>query len=570
MPSTPHANSEIGDDDLLAQSRHKPLPADYFGHVQISDMKRKEYRDIVTRRVNALLADEIHTTEAEHETEWKTFRRIDDLSIYRRRLRGRQKKMAAAYEEFPEAALAVERGNASMKVLGTARGTIEDMLYGISATTRAEMLTGVSYSTPIQDANLLSVVDKATKENPLQSLDIIWLLIKTPVLHARDFCYIKATGTGIDAQGRAYGYLVAHSVDLPECPPFDYRQTKMLRAKVFYSFLFRQRSPDCMEVIGRGLFDLDGGELLKLLLPHFVAIVLKVLLRGGTCGEAKKLTLLALQNAEERSQTKALTKKSVCSMCVRRNQRMFSGARLRSCDGCGVPVCMDCNLKDKRIFLGTKRPHRSAVCCMTCAQHLKSIQGVRLGAPEFLVEAEYFRKLEARSCPSSVAMASPSSLSSDSSSSMARGDNSETFNSTTSLSSDLELPTAPVAMTNSTSGDSRAASNVHENSSSERCDGNGPLLSVDLIELDAEAGRGTKVTGTSTWIDTSNRVSTLSPSHQVTALGGSARILPTVRTPPYKQRPNSLLEWMKELQSSADEAYSTTKANEEAMKKAMR
>ncbi|POM72044.1 Hypothetical protein PHPALM_11296 [Phytophthora palmivora] len=37
-----------------------------------------------------------------------------------------------------------------------------------------------------------------------------------------------------------------------------------------------------------------------------------------------------------------------------------------------------------------------------------------------------------------------------------------------------------------------------------------------------------------------------------------------------KRRPNNMLEWMMELQSSAEEAYITAKANEEIMKKSMR
>lgn len=61
-------------------------------------------------------------------------------------------------------------------------------------------------------------------------------------------------------------------------------------------------------------------------------------------------------------------------------------------------------------------------------------------------------------------------------------------------------------------------------------------------------------------------------SRGVKAWGGSYRGHPDDFAKPAaaKPRPNSMLEWMMELQSSAEEAYITAKANEEIMKRSMR
>ncbi|POM72045.1 Hypothetical protein PHPALM_11297 [Phytophthora palmivora] len=75
---------------------------------------------------------------------------------------------------------------------------------------------------------------------------------------------------------------------------------------MFFSFLFREITPGYVDVMGRGIFDLAGGELLKLVLPHATTSVMDGLLR-------------------ERRQFKALTKKSVCSMCIRKKKSALSG-----------------------------------------------------------------------------------------------------------------------------------------------------------------------------------------------------------------------------------------------------
>ncbi|KAG2764505.1 hypothetical protein PC129_g21930 [Phytophthora cactorum] len=587
MPPSPLSSSRAARSyaiDELPDTMHFPLPANYFGNIQVSSSKRQECGDIVRRHVNALLADEYRYTERKAQqqplvqaTEWKFFRRMGDLKVYQRRLRGRSRQEVAGDEEFPEAAIAVERGNPSMLANGSVSGTIEDMLYGMSATTQEEMMTGLSITHPPQDAVQLSVVEKSTVKDPLRSAEILWVLTKMPILNPRDVCYLKATGVGTDRNGKPYGYLVLHSVDLPECPPFDYRRTKVLRAKLFFSFLFRETSPGYVDVMGRGIFDLAGGELLKFVLPHATTALFNVILKGGSCGEAKKLTLLAFRNYDERRHFKALTKKSVCSMCIRGNKGML---RLRSCDLCGVPICKKCKIKDKRIFTGTKHPSREAVCCATCSQQAKGITGVRLGEPEFIVVAEYYSKSRPTSSSASsglsAAAATLSTLSLEASarqaqqSTVERDNDTGTSEPTPSLLSDPGKTASSVAVTNSTVGDSCASFDFDVSFSSDRNSSeyrfkygenldeepdSGPAISAELL---AELGDVTEETAPKAWSD----------NYGVDG-DDFAKPVACYRTAS-KRRPNNMLEWMMELQSSAEEAYITAKANEEIMKKAMR
>ncbi|KAL3670168.1 hypothetical protein V7S43_004483 [Phytophthora oleae] len=586
MPPSPSASSRAARsyaiDELSADNMpalRSPLPAGYFGDIQISTSKRQEYHEIVRRRVNSMLADEHRNMERRaqqqpvvQESEWKFFRRIGALKVYQRRLRGRSKQEVAAEEEFPEAAIAVERGNPSMLADGSVAGTIQDMLYGLSATTQGELMTGLSFTAPPQDAVLLSVVERSTVEDPLHSAEILWVLTKMPILNPRDVCYLKATGVGKDGKGRSYGYMVLHSVDIPECPPFDYRKTKVLRAKMFFSFLFRETSPGYVDVMGRGVFDLAGGELLKLVLPHATTSVIDGLLRGVSCGEAKRLTLLAMRNHEERRKFKMLSKKSVCSMCIRGNKTLLSGVRLKSCDVCGVPICKNCKIKDKRMFTGTKHPCRAVVCCASCSQQAKGIAGVRLGEPEFIVVAEYYSKNRPIASSSSSAVAvTLSTLSLEASvqqDTVAR--NYEAGKSElTSLISDAKS----VAVTNSTIGDSCADFDLDVSFSGTLSERNSGEFRVHFNPKDYVEEEPEPVSAELLQEYAELDVAEETGSSGVEAWGGSYRGDPDDFTKPgtsSKQRPNNMLEWMMELQSSAEEAYFTAKANEEIMKKSMR
>ncbi|ETL36549.1 hypothetical protein L916_11485 [Phytophthora nicotianae] len=563
MPSSPVSSSVASHSYTLNEvpsTMHFPLPAGYFGNVQVSPFKREECNDIVRRHVNALLADEYRYAERQAQqqpliqtTEWKFFRRMGDLKVYQRRLRGRSRQEVAAEEEFPEAAIAVERGNPSMLTNGSVSGTIEDMLYGMSTTTQEETMTGLAITHPPHDAVLLSNVEKSTVEDPLRSADLLWVLSKMPIINPRDVCYLKATGMGTDGNGKPYGYLVVHSVDIPECPPFDYRRTKVLRAKMFFSFLFRETTPGYVDVIGRGVYDLVGGELLKFVLPHATTALITAILKGASCGEAKKLTLLAFRHYDERRHFNTLTKKSVCSMCIRGNKGMLH-VRLRSCDVCGVPICKNCRIKDKRIFTGTKYPSRDAVCCATCCQQAKGITGVRLGEPKFLVTAEFYSKNRVTSSSVSSGRSAPtatlSTHSLEASAREAQQSSVERDNDTGSLD-DAGKSTS---VTSSTVGDSCASFDFGVSFSSDR---NSSEYRFKYGEsFDEEPESGPKISA-----------DMLAELDDVTE--ETAQPVVFCRTAS-KRRPDNMFEWMLELQSSAEEAYVTAKANERLMKKSLR
>ncbi|CAI5730051.1 unnamed protein product [Hyaloperonospora brassicae] len=612
-----------------AMATRFPLPAKYFDPVRVSPSRRQEYKDLVHDRVHALLADEYRSDE--QPTEWKFVRCIRDVDVFQRRFRGRSRQEVAAQEEFPDAVRAVERGNPSMLVTGTINGSMEDMLFGASATTQEEMMTGFSITSPPVDAALLSVVDRSTADDPLRSAELLWVLTKLPLLCPRDVCFLKATGVGRDGNGVPYGYMVLHSVEVSACPPFDYRQTKVLRAKMYFSFVFRELTPKTLHVRGRGIFDLAGGEMLKRVLPHATATVIGGLLRSASCGETKKLTLVASRYRVDRHRPQAPSKRSVCSMCIRANNRLRSGARLRPCAVCGVPICKNCRIKDRKLFLGTHQPWQAVTCCATCLQQARSIANVRLGAPEFTVVAEFYDKhrltSESSSPDASAVAAVEAAVATTASYSIASSEASEarhaplssTYTDTPDRSYDARKLTSASSLpfdgsktcsseavtTASTLGESCAAFDCDVSVSGTLSDLNSgdyrfnssvffnrdieleeePGVSVALLMEYAELGNLTDDT-----IPSSARGATDSYSandrhddddgddrsderYPVDTDNISKSRVFNVEAPPRSHpthRPNNMFEWMMELQSSVEEAYVTAKANEALMKKSMR
>ncbi|RLN02371.1 hypothetical protein BBJ28_00020229 [Nothophytophthora sp. Chile5] len=390
-----------------------PLHPGFFGDVQVSATKQQDYRSLVRRRVNALLVDEQRFAERQqryqprlHPAEWKFVGSQGELQMYRRRRRRRSLRELAAQEDCPEAARAVENGQPSMLTIGRVAGSIEDILFGLFDTTQEEMQTTMAYLHGNMNSALLNTLELATPEDPMHYLGLKWVLTKGPataIITPRDVCCLEAMGLERDASGRRYGYLVLHSVDLNECPPFDRKKLNVIRAKMFFSCLFRETTPGYVDVLVRGIFEM-GGDIPRVAMPHATAAFMGGLFNAVGCAEAKKLTLLARHNIRTgRNRGVALPNAAVCAVCIKRGRSgLFSGVRLHACRVCGVAICLRCSVKHKRMFLGPERPCSACVCCPKCAMEAQRMTGLRPTEPEYSVVAEYYRRRAASSSSSST------------------------------------------------------------------------------------------------------------------------------------------------------------------------
>lgn len=558
-----------------------PLPAGYFSSVDLSPAKRHEYQELVRSRVSTMLADEIRYAERRAQQqpivpakEWKALSPIGELNVYQRRRNGRSDREIAEDENFPEGRAAVMHKNKGIVANGRVKGTIEDMLYGMSATTQGDMMTGLAFTAPPADSVLLAVVEQATPEDPLRSAELLWILTAIPMIKQRDVCYLKATGVERDRNG-TYGYMILHSVDVPECPPFD-RSAKVIRAKMFFSCLFREITPGYVDVVARGIFDLSGNEMLKVLLQGAAKSLLGGLLKGADCGKAKKLTLLARSNGGRRHAV--IPKDAVCSVCIS-SQKMLQRRRLVSCQVCGVIVCSNCKAKGTVAFLGRRKPCAKIDCCRTCEQQAAAITGVRPAEPECIVVADYYcSKASSSPCSSSSgrsAVATVLTTPQLDSSSRRQPQETSTRSKTDewikqhelkSLSSEAGQTNSSVGvMTNSTVDDSCAGFDFGDVCiSGTFSDVNSSEGYYDDQEREPEPGQTVLpelmkeyATISSEEEPPTSGVKPWAERHRIYADDFKRGDPPSAR-----RRPDNLYEWMKDLQLSANEAYKMTQARD--------
>ncbi|KAE9178499.1 hypothetical protein PF004_g25465 [Phytophthora fragariae] len=329
------------------------------------------------------------------------------LRFFKRVRGGRTLHQLASEESLPDVRQAVVNGYSSLMCDGQVWGSMEDMMYGMTASSQEDLMTGFWYKNPPHDCVWLGTAGGATPEDPFHSADFIWALPKVAV--NVDICYLKATGVERDRDGKRYGYLVLHSVDLTQCRPFEAR--KISRAKMYFTCLFRETTPGYLDVTVRGIFDLgkNRGKITKKLVTAATKSFMIGLLNGVGIGLAKKLTFLARRN---RNALRA-PKQSECSICLKAGRRSLFGLRvsLLQCGVCGATVCFNCIANAKqRLFIGANKPCSESACCQNCMHEARSTRGVR---PEDQVIAEYYLKHRTHSSlslSSSAAAASQSPL----------------------------------------------------------------------------------------------------------------------------------------------------------------
>ncbi|KAG1713067.1 hypothetical protein DVH05_000794 [Phytophthora capsici] len=366
------------------------------------DSQRQEFADLVRGRVDTLLADEKRYMERRDQLlppldphEWKQVQMSKQLRFFKRIRGGRTLRQLANEESLPDVRQAVENGYSTMICDGQVQGLMEEMMYGMTASSQEDLMTGFWYKNPPRDCVWLGTAEGPTAQDPFHSADFIWAFPKLTAYNV-DICYLKATGVERDEDGRRYGYLVLHSVELPQCRPFEARGVS--RAKMYMACLFREMKPGYLNVTVRGIFDLGKrGKIAKKLVTAATKSFMGGLVNGVGIGLAKKLTLLARRNRD----TLQSFKKSECSICFKTKKKLLFGLdrQLLRCGVCKTTICSSCVANTKQVlFLGLDAPISKRPCCTTCMNEARATCGILPGEPEFQVIADYY--LRRRSRPS--------------------------------------------------------------------------------------------------------------------------------------------------------------------------
>ncbi|KAF1333163.1 hypothetical protein FI667_g2860, partial [Globisporangium splendens] len=337
-----------------------PLPRDYFDQRPLSKEQQEHYKEIAQTQLEAAVKTEnafMHVQRRQvNSRRWRLVKKQEQLWIYRRR----------SGSLGPADAHALPH----MLAVGHVDGSLEDILYGKYDKSYEELQASIAYNNAsIRDSAVLHNIELATPKDPFRYLGLKWTLTQLPaaaLVKPRDWCYLEALGIASDRDGERYGYAIAHSVGVPNCPPFDDRAA--VRGRGSISIIFREVKPGRVEIFGYGLFD-PSGDLIPHVSVTMTTEIFSTLGKAVQCAEAKKLTLLTLRNCNSRRGTKPPLQLT-CYLCVK-STGLF--ASLKLCSICGATACAKCRVK-RLIFTGDNHSSCEVVCCQTCILRAKSLE----------------------------------------------------------------------------------------------------------------------------------------------------------------------------------------------------
>ncbi|RLN66077.1 hypothetical protein BBP00_00002449 [Phytophthora kernoviae] len=267
--------------------------------MHISEGETQAYRHLAHSIVSRTLAleTEYHRMKRPElgQRDWKLLKRHNDLSIYKRRI--------IKHPGQPEQTRAAAQAKRPMVLcVGSITGKLEEILYGMNAKTRDEMQATLAHiSKGYMDCALLAKLEDGSDDDPYRQLSLKWHLSDTlgdaRVVNHRDLCTLESMGFGRDAHGERYAYYLLQSVDFAGCPPPP-ETSDTVRANMMMCCIFRQVPGfSTVDVYVKGMFDM-GGDIPSFLMFNASCSLMFSILGAIESAEAKRLTLLSLQKAE--------------------------------------------------------------------------------------------------------------------------------------------------------------------------------------------------------------------------------------------------------------------------------
>ncbi|KAJ8542610.1 hypothetical protein ON010_g12200 [Phytophthora cinnamomi] len=169
-------------------------------------------------------------------------------------------------------------------------GTVEDCMLGLRTPTSQSMqLKSAMVEDGYVDWAVLGQLVKPSPSQPFHEVAVKWAVKAHPflvgtVMRVRDIVYVETTGfttiTGLDGIKQPLGYHLKHSVDLPGV--HELTEFNIVRARLSYCYLYRQRSERVVDVFLRG-FVCAMGEAPELLVVSTVTEIVMSIPKNLEC-----------------------------------------------------------------------------------------------------------------------------------------------------------------------------------------------------------------------------------------------------------------------------------------------
>ncbi|POM79918.1 Hypothetical protein PHPALM_2307, partial [Phytophthora palmivora] len=234
-------------------------------------------------------------------TRWKRVAHMRDLTMYKeRRARwrlGSKRKLGSRLADHDYVDDSANLLPATL-MIGTFPGDLESVMFGLQSSTEDATRLRASYlgDNLVDEKLLAEPLESPSYEDPLRSCTLRWRGLRNGTTAARvasgkifssrmmETVYIESTGITHLGTGERVGYELLQSVEVPGFGGFS--KNGRPQAVISYCYVYRQPSPDVMEVFMLGSTSRDGvllgGALAKMHSLHRVV----------RCAERKKLAWL--------------------------------------------------------------------------------------------------------------------------------------------------------------------------------------------------------------------------------------------------------------------------------------
>lgn len=383
-----------------------PLPADTFPPLALSreDERRLENAAEVivqktVRRYYELLTLHNGVVDEKH---WKKVKTRDSLRAYtERRVSSDDSGSSASNLSSITEEANNGKPTTSLLAVGSMPGTLDDVMYCVVNVSVEDMMLKSAYiEDSFVDWAVLASIVKPSERDPYRNLSIKWGVKKNPrlvamVMRIRDMVYVESTGIAVTPSGERIGYLVYHSVSIPEIR--ELRELNIMRLEVSACLLVRQRDDKTVETYSRTLVSPTGDVPTSLLALHTANVALSVS-KHVHCAKMKKLTRILSSQAQSSARLAPETKlflsssssstrssndqQSHSAACAQCSQSLgggwlpFASSKEKSCHVCCERICSRCRVH-KTMYLPDAQVEKqltgvSTVFCTCCIHTVTS------------------------------------------------------------------------------------------------------------------------------------------------------------------------------------------------------
>ncbi|KAG2525861.1 hypothetical protein BBO99_00000430 [Phytophthora kernoviae] len=203
------------------------------------------------------------------------------------------------------------------------------------------------------DYFLLASITERSMDKPFEGLQLRWTvndlgpLVTKAIVRPRDFVYMESTGiTQSPTTGERMGYHISHSLELPGIPELP--EFKLVRGKIEFYHIFRQKSKGVVEVYVRALCDLQG-EMPSQTVTSFSAEAMSSLSLVAFCAERHKVMWL-LYTMEPCETGKV----DLCTVCMKDLSKSLLPFMNKACRICSGRICSRCRIPKRISFLNRR------------------------------------------------------------------------------------------------------------------------------------------------------------------------------------------------------------------------